>query len=204
LEVLEPQNLCTETLLCLYKHPTEAEKKELKNTGNFAKYNFLEGQIVDCADEIAYLCADLEDGMRAGILEPQEFDFVPSNSIDFLVQDIATQGLKTLSENSQKFLTPDDIRNFSQEILEYSPKAKKIRDQLKKDLFQKMYHHPIVLEQTQKGEKIISEIFDFLYTNPEKIPENFSLISLEISDQICDFISGMTDQFAENFWKKHC
>ena len=196
LETLEPKNLCKETLICLYKHPT---KKEIQEK-NLAPHNFLEGQIVDCADEIAYLCADLEDGMRGGILEKSDFDFVPENCIDFLVQDIATQGLKKLERLSPLLTSPDDIRNFSEEILSYSPEAFAIKKKLKKELFQKMYHHEVVLEQTRKGEKIIAELFDFLVINPHHIPENFSG---EISEQIRDFISGMTDTFAENFWKEH-
>jgi len=206
LEVLEPQNLCEETLLCLYKHPTNKEKHALEISGKLFPQNFLEGQIVDCADEIAYLCADLEDGLRAGILEKNDFDFVPENSIDFFVRDIAEQGLKKLEkiqQNSEKCTSPDDIRNFPEEILKYSSEVLKIKTRLKKDLFTKMYHHPVVLVQTKKGEKIISEIFDFLLQNPEKIPANFTKISPEISQQICDFISGMTDQFAENFWKNN-
>ncbi len=202
LETLEPQDLCEETLLCLYKHPSKQEKTELKKTGKFFPQNFIEGQIVDCSDEIAYLCADLEDGLRAGILQQGDFNFVPENAIDFFVRDIADQGLKKLKitqNNKEIFTHPGDIRNFSEEILEYSPEVLTIKTRLKKDLFKKMYHHPIVLEQTNKGEKIISEIFDFLMKNPEKIPANFTGKSFE---QIKDFISGMTDKFAENFWEE--
>ncbi len=194
LEVLEPKNLCRETLMCLYKHPTKQERAEK----NLAPHNFLEGQIVDSADEIAYICHDLEDGLRAGILEEKDFDFVPQNPIDFFVSDIATQGLMKLKKES--FSHPDEIRNFSEEILQFSPKAEEIKTKLRKLLFQKMYHHPMVLEQTKKGETILSEIFDFLLKNKEYIPENSEGTE---SENIKDFIAGMTDQFAENFWKKH-
>jgi len=65
---------------------------------------------VDCADEIAYLCADLEDGLRAGILEKNDFDFVPQNSIDFLVRDIAEQGLQKLESLQKK--SENGFRHF--------------------------------------------------------------------------------------------
>lgn len=195
LETIEPQNLSKEILMCLYKHPTQKEREE----NNLFPHNFLEGQIVDTADEIAYMCHDLEDGLRAEILQKKDFNFVPHNIINTLVSDIAEQGLKKIKK--ENFHSPEEIQKFSKEILQYSPLILEIKTKLKSTLFTKMYHHPIVLEQTHKGEKILSEIFDFLVKNPQTIPENFSG---KKSDNIKDFIAGMTDQFAENFWKKYC
>jgi len=45
---------------------------------------------------------------------------------------------------------------------------------------------------------------NYLHRRAVKLIFSDTTLTTEISDQICDFISGMTDQFAENFWKKHC
>jgi dGTPase len=207
LEILEPQNLCQETLLCLFKHPTAQEKKELeKKVGKIFPQNFLEAQIVDASDEIAYLCADLQDGLRSGIVEKSDFDFVPENFIDVLVKDLATQTLKNIAEKKERLTSAESIRSLSDPILQYSPSIYAIKVQLKKMLFQKMYTHPIVLEQTQKGEKIISEIFDFFLEHPQKLQDFYSPAQTPSEKPeifIKDFIAGMTDSFATIFWEEH-
>lgn len=195
LETLEPKNLTREVLSCLCKHPTNAEKEEY----NLSPQNFLEGQIVDIADSIAYTCHDLQDGLSSGILDPKDFDFVPKNMLDAMVTDIAEQGIQTLG----KFFSPQEIRNHESGILQFSPKFFPVQKKLKDLLFKKMYHHPMVLEQTSRGEKILAEIFDFLSQNPQKIPTNFE-VSSPVYIRIRDFIAGMTDSFAEKFWKENC
>jgi dGTPase len=56
-----------------------------------------------------------------------------------------------------------------------------------------------------KGKKIISELFDFYFENPDCLPFDFSLAQTNIASSkskqqlatlICDYIAGMTDRFA--------
>ena len=194
LETLEPKNLSREILLCLCKHPTNAEKKEYE----LPPQNFLEGQIVDIADAIAYTCHDLQDGVASGILNAKEFEFLPKNMLNSMVVDIAEQGLLAL----ESFSSPEEIRQNEEGILQYSSVFSPIQQKLKKMLFEKMYQHPTVMGQTKRGEKILSEVFDFLLKNPQKIPSHFEGTS-DIYIRIKDFIAGMTDNFAERFWKEN-
>jgi dGTP triphosphohydrolase len=53
---------------------------------------------------------------------------------------------------------------------------------------------------TQHGQAIIHDLFDHLQEYPEKITHFDDTQNIET--QICDFIAGMTDQFAEKFWEK--
>ncbi|MHC4085319.1 MAG: dGTP triphosphohydrolase [Planctomycetota bacterium] len=59
-------NLMYETRLGLAKHETPYDKPE-----DASQPSPLEGQVADIADRIAYNCHDLEDGMRAGIIDSE-------------------------------------------------------------------------------------------------------------------------------------
>lgn len=193
LEIIEPKNLCKETLQCLCKHPTNQEKKEY----DLSSQNYLEGQIVDISDYIAYTCHDLQDGLRSGLLLPEKFKYVPPNLIDVLVRDIAEQGLQSL----ENINSPQDILNMETGILRFSKDVNALSKKLRSDLFEQLYRHPLVLEQTDKGEQILSDIFDFLMENFDTIPGHFEeSAALEI--RVRDFVAGMTDSFAEEFWKQ--
>ncbi len=65
-------NLMYETRLGLAKHHSPFDNP---NDSKFTEINCsLEGQIADIADRIAYNCHDLEDGMRAGLIRPEQLD----------------------------------------------------------------------------------------------------------------------------------
>ena len=72
---------------------------------------------------------------------------------------------------------------------------------LKLFLMKKYYRAPSVLKVTKKGQKMITKIFEILDQNP-KLIINFD-ISQEKYQQIVDFIAGMTDNFAEDFYLKN-
>jgi len=65
-------NLMYETRLGLAKHRSPYDTPM---SGTFSEANCsLEGQIADIADRIAYNCHDLEDGMRAGLIDGEKLD----------------------------------------------------------------------------------------------------------------------------------
>lgn len=194
LEILEPKNLCIETLQCLCKHPTDSEKKEY----NLLEQNYAEGQVVDVADFIAYTCHDVQDSMDSGILSSLDFSYIPSNLLDTLICDITTQGAQVL----ESYTNAEEIRLRTEGVFYFSDKINPLVKQLKKDFQEKLYCHPLVQAQSARGEKIISEIFDFLYTEPSYIPELFEPTEAK-EIRIRDFIAGMTDTFAEQFWSTH-
>lgn len=194
LETLEPKNLCIETLQCLCKHPTRSEKKEY----NLSEQNYAEGQVVDIADFIAYTCHDVQDSVASGILSSRDFSYLPSNLLDTLIRDIASQGYRIL----EPYTNAEEIRTRSKGIFCFSESITPVIKQLKKDFQEKLYSHPLVEEQRIRGEKIISEIFDFLSAYPKHLPESFEPTQAK-EIRIRDFIAGMTDSFAEEFWNTH-
>lgn len=178
----------------------------------------LESQLVDLADSIAYLSADIEDGLRGGFfvldalkslgfvsealsyLSPEERSFRPS-----LVRSIVRLLMKNLVTNTKtnielkKIESLSDVQACSDKIIELSlVDQKKVRE-LKSFLMEYYYQSGSVKIATDSGVRIIHSIFDFLSKSPEVMPQFKT--DLPVFTQIADFIAGMTDAFAEEFYQ---
>lgn len=188
----------------------------------------LESQLVDISDAIAYLSADLEDGLRGGfftISDLQEIDVVqevldiiPQKERDFrpsvvrgimrlFIRNLADQSAKNVEKFSLKSLA--DVQKNPEKIIAFSQEFFQKFKALKTFLMERYYRSESVQKMTKSGEQIIGDIFEFLLKHPEKISFRRGM---ELHDwkrdpvevRICDFVAGMTDEFAENFWKEYC
>mgnify|MGYP001342502416 CR=1 FL=1 len=65
-----------------------------------------------------------------------------------------------------------------------------------------MYNHKSVVVNTNKGKKIINDLFRFLLKNPKKYINNDLFKDQQKERAIADFIAGMTDRYAINLYKK--
>ncbi len=193
---------------------------------NFNTYPSLEAQVAGISDDIAYNNHDLEDGLRAGLFSIKQLIKIPilsniikkhlkniknyrreiiisqiiRNLINLMVIDVINTTNKNLIVTKPK--SPNDIYKEDHLIVDFSEKMKRMDFQLKAFLKKNMYCHKKVIANTNKGKKIISNLFKHLIKNPKKY------ISKELfnHDQkeriIADFIAGMTDRYAINLNKK--
>lgn len=196
-------NLSIETLECLWKHPTIQERKEK----NLPKQNFFEGQIVDLADEIAYLSHDIDDGIQSQLLSKEDLQKIflwknlpkgeereVSKLINLMVESVVQESAKRLKTLSPNF--PEDIRNAPYGVVGFSEEFSKHVAELRRFLYERFYKNPIVMEQTAYGENIIEYLFEYFSRHPEKLPENLPNLYDPIPERVKDFIAGMTDVFA--------
>ena len=63
-----------------------------------------------------------------------------------------------------------------------------------------MYNHKNVLINTNKGKRIIKDLFDYFANNPKEYTNKQNLNKKERA--ISDFIAGMTDRYAINIHNK--
>ena len=83
-----------------------------------------------------------------------------------------------------------------------SDKMKEIDKEIKYFLKKNMYNHKTVITNTNKGKKIIRNLFHLLRKNPKRYI-NKDIFKNENKERvIADFIAGMTDRFAINLYKK--
>ena len=178
------------------------------------------------ADDIAYNNHDLEDGLRANLFSINKLRSIPQISniikrhlkninkyrkeiiinqivrdlINFMVIDV----IKTTKNNLRKIdpKSIKDIYNHDSYIVNFSEKMKKIDREIKMFLSKNMYNHNKVKINTNRGKKIVYDLFKHLLKNPKKYI-NKELFKKDKKERIvADFIAGMTDRYAINLHKK--
>jgi dGTPase len=211
-------NLTIEVLEGMQKHNSYFERPN--NVTIHSPH--IEAQIVDIADEIAYLSADLEDGLRGGFFEIADLAdlHIPAIVIQSLPpsergnrSSLVRRTIKTMLDHliqdthknieQYNIQTLQDIQKNPNLIVQFEPSFYRDFLALKKFLFDHYYHSPIVQTKNQEGQHIISEIFDFLIHNPQKMPDKFIPEEKNQYKKICDYVAGMTDQFAKKFYSQN-
>jgi len=206
-------NLTFEVRDGLLKHQTlyDQPKKEVVS-------GFLEAQIVNIADSIAYYNHDLDDGLRSNILTLEQLkklkiwqrviegiesglekevfhQCVVHNTIHLMVSDVYQATEKNLRE--RKIKNSDDILQ-NPELVAFSPQVKEEVDELNEFLRQDFYFNEKVYKQTVHGKRIIEKLFSaFLKEeNLLPLPIRKRLEKEEKHVVVKDYIAGMTDNFA--------
>ena len=186
----------------------------------------LEAQISAISDDIAYNNHDLEDGLRAGLFQLKELNSIPLIStiikkhlkkiktfrreiiVNQIVRDLINQMVLDVINNTKKNLIKYkprsiiDIYKSDRPLVEFSTHMKRIDIQIKDFLKQYMYNNIKVLKNTNKGKKIIKDLFKYLVKNPTMFIDKKLLKKMNKERAVSDFIAGMTDRYAINLHKK--
>lgn len=220
-------NLSFEVLEGILKHTTEYDSPRANHCScmdDFRKVGHptLEAQIVNYADEIAYMNHDLDDGLHWGMLSVKSLKGVelweetfkeveremPGSSermkrirtisamINKLICDLQAETRKRIEDAGIK--TIEDVRNKGKDIVSFSDDIGKKTKDVKQFLYEHVYCHSKVIEMAKRAEGIINSLFNAYLANPALLPEKYRL-RLEADGSkrhICDYIAGMTDRFA--------
>ena len=161
----------------------------IRNHRTAGRPSTLEGKIVRLSDKIAYINHDIDDAIRAGILVAED---IPKEYTDIL-GCTTSQRLNTVIH--------DIVKNSEgkPDIL-MSAEVDKAMSDLRKFMFANVYTNPKAKAEEQKAQDMLEHLFSFYKEHPEKMSEEF-VDMLEnrgesLEDVVCDYISGMTDQYA--------
>jgi len=180
----------------------------------------LEGQIADVADRIAYNCHDLEDGLRARLIDGNQMrdieiyteatrkvgvDRIPDWTIrrtrtaktitDRLVSDCIETSRKRIAEAGIR--TAQDACNLSDDLIGLSPEGDRQLTQLERFLLANFYHHERLLEAARNTKRWLTELFGQLCRDPHRMPGYFRdfIPQYGLERAVCDYIAGMTDRY---------
>jgi dGTPase len=170
---------------------------------NMEKYaSSLEAQIVRVADIMAYLNHDLEDAVRANLIS---YSDVPDSVIEILgvsVKDKFTSMVYDVIKNT-KLAIENDFKGYEKRI-QMSKDVLKAMSDLRTFLYEKVYEHKLVLEDLEKIYNLCKSLFRYFKDNPKVLLSNLNIKELydDIDKVICDYIAGMTDNYATMYYKK--
>jgi len=182
----------------------------------------LEAQLIDLADEIAYLTADLDDGIDSGMLQLgdvlENVDILNRcyNKVEhehvgvepkYLLHEALQLMMHALSDDlihqiAQTTLAAginslEGVRAQPERIAALSPAMELERRSEKRYLYESLYTSEILTREHERAETVVTELFDYWMADPERLPASYYA---ECSDNgapriITDYIAGMTDNF---------
>lgn len=204
-------NLSQEVLEGVQKHERKFERAD----GTSFYFPHLESQLVDICDEIAYLSADLEDGIRGGFIQIE--DLKKATITKEVIEEVGTAHRSTVIRRTIRNLlaqlvedteakiadlnieSVEDVQQSKVFIVGFNREYYGLFRELKQFMFDHYYLNPEVKEMSDRGVEMIYKVFDFLREHPDKIPDNF-LPNEDLDRRVCDYIAGMTDHFLQNFY----
>lgn len=151
----------------------------------------LEGKAVRWADRIAYVNHDIDDAIRANVMK---FSDIPSDIIDVLGQS-KTNRINTLINSI--------VENSNDDILCMSEEVQKSFDKLHSFMYDFVYTNMESKKEAVKVPAVITGLFDYFISHSDKLPYQMKLIAEKegLNRAVCDYIAGMTDYFAINFFE---
>ncbi|MFO1171380.1 MAG: deoxyguanosinetriphosphate triphosphohydrolase [Hyphomicrobiaceae bacterium] len=237
----EGLNLAWETLEGLVKHngpltgPWAPAGHDL--AGDIAAYNAhhdlaldrhasAEAQAAAVADDIAYNNHDLDDGLRAGLIKPEDLRDVAL--VGELMREVEARyggldGGRLIYEVNRRLITrmvndvvvqsrirlarlapadADAIRAAAEPAVAFSAELTAGLAQLRGFLYAAVYRHPRVMEPMLRAEAQIEALFDRYLDEPSVLPDRWRAASAGLDRAararlVVDFVAGMTDRYAE-------
>lgn len=226
-------NLTWETLEGIAKHngpvsvpPPLLAEYNSQHDLELNTYPSLEAQVAAVADDIAYNCHDLQDGLIAGMFTSEELVDLPivgkaltkvrsknSNVDDLrieqtalrqvfgeLTEDVYRTSLKKLNKIKPKSV--EDVRNSGQKIILFSKECEDNIKDVRSFLQDRMYRNEQINKDCREGSLAIKKLFEFYCQNPNELSDERHkdyITAKNVNSRmraIADHISGLTDQYA--------
>ena len=153
----------------------------------------LEGVIVKFADRIAYINHDIDDACRAGILCTED---IPKELREVLGETHGNR-INTMVDAVIRASTDCNEIRMLPEIWEAT-------DRLRTFLFENVYTNSAAKGEEGKAKEMLGQLFNHFVRFPEQMPELYrrSIDEEGVKRCVCDYISGMTDRYAIETYKK--
>ena len=187
-----------------------------------ASWPSLEAQVAGQADDIAYDNHDIDDGLRAGILDLDELLEVPlvrrlwaaveerhpgldtDRKVKALVRDgIGSMVGDVLAETRRRVVgagveTIEGVRSAGRSLAGFSEMLAAEERELKCFLYDRLYNSPALVPVRQEAQRVVANLAAAYRENPNWLPAAWQRSGDEVAQvrTIGDFIAGMTDRFA--------
>lgn len=148
----------------------------------------LEGQIVRLSDKIAYIHHDIDDAIRAHILMEED---IPS--------ELRSELGSTTKERLNTLVHDVIFSSLDARAIRMSEAKEQAMRDLRRYMFENLYRNPVAKSEETKTKGLLGSLFEIYMAHPEDLPEYLKKRIREgekMDRAVCDYISGMTDQYA--------
>lgn len=155
----------------------------------------LEGKIVRLSDKIAYINHDIDDAIRAQILSEEDIPVEIRKVLGFTTKQRLNTLVHSLITNSRD---RDDIV--------MAPEVHEAMVELRSFMYSNVYQNPVAKSEEAKAKAMIEQLFYLYNDRIELLPDKFRRMLDEGETKervVCDYISGMTDQYAVEKFSKY-
>ncbi|CAH1689706.1 Deoxyguanosinetriphosphate triphosphohydrolase [Hyphomicrobiales bacterium] len=189
---------------------------------DLAKHASAEAQIAALADDCAYLAADLEDGVRSGVIDlrrVREVEIVDrvwrASDLDAvgdqerraheisrgLINRMVSDITQTSAELLQGLTHPDQVRERAEPSIRLSEPMLALQGELKSWLYANLYWSEAVKDEADEAARNVGELATWFLEEPSLMPGEWGMgldaaDAQMIADRVRDYVSGMTDRYA--------
>jgi dGTPase len=145
----------------------------------------LEGRIVRIVDRVAYINHDIDDALRAGVLDESALPAAAiavlgrsgSERIDTLVHDLveASEADGDIVQGEQAGAAMNALREF---------------------MFEHVYLGDAARQEHSRIEFVIRTLFDHYASDPALVPDGGGAPGADHAQRVSDYLAGMTDRYA--------
>jgi dGTPase len=145
----------------------------------------LEGRIVRIVDRIAYLNHDIDDALRAGVLDDAA---LPADAIGVLGAtgsariDMLVHDLVETSERAGDIVQGEE--------------AGAAMAQLRTFMFDRVYLGDAARQEHSRIERVIRTLFEHYASDPALLPDDGGAFGAGPAQRVTDYLAGMTDRYA--------
>jgi dGTPase len=147
----------------------------------------IEGQIARVADIIAYVNHDIDDAVRAGVLDTNDLPAPAvgvlgtssSQRINTMVTDVVTE---TLAGGLTEIRMSEPVLHATLEMRDF--------------LFKAVYENPRAVAEFEKATGLLGGLWEKLRERPEQFLDPVTIESEGLDASARDFLAGMTDRYA--------
>ena len=145
-----------------------------------------EGRIVRMADQIAYVNHDIEDAVRAGVLDPA---LLPWEAVEVLGGTKSAR-ITAMIDSILAHTKPPEIKA--------GPAEDEAFRVLKSFMYSTVYVDKVGKHEEKKVDKVIEALYRHYMAHIEQMSPLYQRIAAEEGDDraVTDYISGMSDEFA--------
>ncbi len=147
----------------------------------------LEGRVVSISDRIAYINHDIDDAIRAKVIDEAD---LPKSCIDVL-GDTHKKRINTM-------VTDIIYYSMGKPEVTMSPEVGQATDLLREFMFERVYIDSKAKSEEKKAMNIVEALFDYYMKHIDSMPAEYirQIDAYGKEQAVCDYIAGMTDRYA--------